>query len=806
MKLRVFIYSLVLIFSLVPGEKLPFELKEERRFSGFEIYPIDVNHDKVDELLKVEKNNMQLFDQKGRFFWDFYFTPFLLKSVSACDYNKDGVEEIFLDHSQGLIEIVDCYRVTKPNDLINRLNTVTGIDRNHDGKWDGGVTAIDGIDANDDGNFDLLLKVDCGFDLQPRGLAVYDMKSGKELWHYWIGPAVDNVILEDLNNDGKPEIVIGTYSLANGSEANNTSDTVSYVIVLDRNGKLLWERKIGNYFTCTLIAVSDIDQDREKEVIATQSSSKGESEELDKIIIFEGNNGTKKRFNNTGENFWGMICYDLNHDGRDEIITGNSDNEIRVFNSDLDEIKSFTNNVGIDIMGASDLTGDGHKEIIAAAEDDKLIIFDYKLKKIVQLQMDRNFLHDRFNKSYGAINPVRNNKEKKLLIRNANKDESDFVIYRFNPAPFVKKLNNLTIILLFIVILALTNVFILNRLWTYTVVVAKRYYSKVNEIGYIILNSNGKVRLANERSETLLGIDNLENQNLLKKLTEFGLDEINHKLQNLRQFENALITIRKDEEEEKVLSLNFYKMPLPRTFTLRIEDVTKYEHLARIESWAPVAQKLAHGMKTPLMNLQLGIQQVESGCNQIDRKTQGIIENLNAEIDRLRKLTDNFMKFTQLTPPTLTSENINEILKDLVNRYSLTFPPEIKIQLNLNQELPKTMLDRREIENAFTIIINNAIESMKKTGILSIATSLQQHFEEKIKNSLQLIIADTGKGIPERYIKDLFTPYFVYEKPNGTGLGLPLAKKIIEDHKGTIEIKSKEGIGTTVIINLPVVS
>jgi two-component system nitrogen regulation sensor histidine kinase NtrY len=247
-------------------------------------------------------------------------------------------------------------------------------------------------------------------------------------------------------------------------------------------------------------------------------------------------------------------------------------------------------------------------------------------------------------------------------------------------------------------------------------------------------------------------------------------------------------------------------MPMPGTLTLRIEDVTKYEHLARIESWAPVAQKLAHGMKTPLMNLQLGIQQVESGCHQIDSKTQGIIENINAEIDRLRKLTDNFMKFTQLTPPTLTSENINEILKDLVNRYSLTFPAEIKIQLNLNQELPKTMLDRREIENAFTIVFYNAIEAMKKTGILSIATSLQQHFEKKIKNTIQIIIADTGKGIPERYVKDLFTPYFVYEKPQGTGLGLPLAKKIIEDHKGTIEIKSKEGIGTTVIINLPVIS
>jgi signal transduction histidine kinase len=130
----------------------------------------------------------------------------------------------------------------------------------------------------------------------------------------------------------------------------------------------------------------------------------------------------------------------------------------------------------------------------------------------------------------------------------------------------------------------------------------------------------------------------------------------------------------------------------------------------------------------------------------------------------------------------------------------------MKIKLDLYKELPKIMLDKREIENAFTIVIDNAIEAMTKTGILNISTSLFQRFERNIKNWVQITIADTGKGIPKRYIKDLFAPYFVYEKPQGTGLGLTLAKKIIEDHKGTIEIKSKEGIGSTVIINLPVIS
>lgn len=806
MKSRVFIYPLVLIFFLVQGENLPFDLKEERRFSGVEIYPIDVNQDKVDELLKVGKANIQLFDQKGRFFWDFYFAPLVLKSASVCDYDKDGAKEIFLTHSDGLNEIVECYRSIKTFELIKRFTAVKDIDRNHDGKWDGGVTVIDGIDANDDGKFDLLLNVGCSFDLQPRGLAVYDIETGKELWHYWIGPTVVKVILEDLNNDGKPEIVIGTYSHANGSEANNTSDTESYVIVLDRKGKLLWQKPTGEYFTKTLIAVSDTDQDGKKEVFATQSSKKQESEEPDKIEILDGVTGKEKEFLNTGDNFWGEVCLDINQDGKDEIITGNSDGKIRMFNANLDEILNFKNKTGIDVMGAYDLIGDGRKEVIATTEDDKLIIFNSKLNAIAQMKLEKNILDGGFGACFGTVKPVKTQKEKKLLIRIANKDDADFVLYRFEPVPFVKKPNYFTIFLLVAIILVLSHFFLIRRLTTFTDKIAKRFYSKVKEIGYIIIDRKGRVRVANERAESLLGIDNLENQNLLKKLAESGLDEIYHKLQNLKQFENTVLTIRKGKEEEKVLSLNFYKMPMPGTFTLRIEDVTKYEHLARIESWAPVAQKLAHGIKTPLMNIQLGFQQLETGSKSFDDKIQRVIENTNVEIKRLRKLTDNFMKFTQLTPPTLTSENINEILRDLVNRYSVSLLPEIKIQLDLNQELPKIMLDRREIENAFMIVIDNAIEALEKTGILSIATLAQQHFEKKIKNWVQIIIADTGKGIPERYIKDLFTPYFVYEKPDGTGLGLPLAKKIIENHKGTIEIKSKEGIGTTVIINLPVIS
>ena len=68
---------------------------------------------------------------------------------------------------------------------------------------------------------------------------------------------------------------------------------------------------------------------------------------------------------------------------------------------------------------------------------------------------------------------------------------------------------------------------------------------------------------------------------------------------------------------------------------------------------------------------------------------------------------------------------------------------------------------------------------------------------------VRIEVTDSGMGIPEKYLDKVFEPYFTHGKPDGTGLGLALAKKIVEDHKGHVEIESKEGVGTTVTIVMP---
>jgi signal transduction histidine kinase len=98
---------------------------------------------------------------------------------------------------------------------------------------------------------------------------------------------------------------------------------------------------------------------------------------------------------------------------------------------------------------------------------------------------------------------------------------------------------------------------------------------------------------------------------------------------------------------------------------------------------------------------------------------------------------------------------------------------------------------------ACTDIIENAVSAIVGSGAITIRTSYVVK-DKKVAVS----VADTGKGIPERYLSKVFEPYFTL-KPGGTGLGMAITKRIIEDHKGTIAIQSQEGKGTTVTITLP---
>jgi PAS domain S-box-containing protein len=216
-----------------------------------------------------------------------------------------------------------------------------------------------------------------------------------------------------------------------------------------------------------------------------------------------------------------------------------------------------------------------------------------------------------------------------------------------------------------------------------------------------------------------------------------------------------------------------------------------------------LARNLAHEIKNPLaINLQ-GLEYLKSilppGSEYIDTIESLIKSNLRAD-----KILKDLLNFSRPAPLKFEEADIPTLING-----SLFF---VDPQTNLNNvtvtrqfapNLPKVKLDYNQIQQVLINIFINAFDAMPHGG--SIFVTANQVEDDLNRRSLQIIITDTGCGIKEDDLNRIFEPFFSTKKERGgTGLGLAISESIIESHRGALEIKSKYGEGTSVMINLPI--
>ncbi len=231
---------------------------------------------------------------------------------------------------------------------------------------------------------------------------------------------------------------------------------------------------------------------------------------------------------------------------------------------------------------------------------------------------------------------------------------------------------------------------------------------------------------------------------------------------------------------------------------LSLEDLSAAEYARRVSAWGPVAQRLAHGIKTPLSTIRLKAQQMEE---------EGVAEaaTIQQEADRLSRMTDGFMRLASFEPLSLAEEDLNEVIQRVVGEQGIGLVEGLELKLDLASDLPKIRIDEEQVVRALANLVNNALAAMADRGVLTIRTRMLRSGEPSAAGGERLVVevSDTGPGIPEEYRAKLFQPFFT-RKPGGTGLGLTIVKKTVEDHGGTIEVESEAGKGTTFRIFLPV--
>jgi PAS domain S-box-containing protein len=332
--------------------------------------------------------------------------------------------------------------------------------------------------------------------------------------------------------------------------------------------------------------------------------------------------------------------------------------------------------------------------------------------------------------------------------------------------------------------------------------------------GIVVTDAEGRISYVNLAACQLLGLD-----------PERGLGEPVSRY--LRDLDWQKIWSADKDEWRKVMTheleifyprqrfVSFYIMPLVDEekavvtgMAIILRDVTEARQRAettleseRLNALTLLAAGVAHEIGNPLNSLNIHLQLMERELKALPAESASRVrEDLRVardEITRLDRIVNQFLRAVRPTKPDLLRASVNEIIGETLALLEREIADrDILVELELAEDLPKTLVDRGQLKQAFYNIIKNAVQAMRSGGILRIRT-------EASDNQVAISFIDTGHGISAEQIGRIFEPYYT-TKHEGSGLGLIIVQRIVREHGGTIEIESDVGCGTTFRVKLPV--
>ena len=266
--------------------------------------------------------------------------------------------------------------------------------------------------------------------------------------------------------------------------------------------------------------------------------------------------------------------------------------------------------------------------------------------------------------------------------------------------------------------------------------------------------------------------------------------------------ENEL-TIQTPNGNSRPVSVSFTPLSTQREqmmmMSLRDLSIRKQlEAQERIAGLGRAAAQVAHEVKNPLAGLLLYALHLQSKAGKFSEGEASLVDKIVNTINHLNSRVEQILGFARPTSLTLKLGDLNQTVTDILELLRPQLEAnQVEVLLSTPDHPAYAMLDESSIRGALMNLMLNAVEAMPDGGILSVAIN-QTH------ESLQLKITDTGRGIAEEEAKKIFEPFFT-TKEKGLGLGMPYAKKIIDQHGGTISLNSQLGEGTTISIALPAV-
>jgi nitrogen fixation/metabolism regulation signal transduction histidine kinase len=231
---------------------------------------------------------------------------------------------------------------------------------------------------------------------------------------------------------------------------------------------------------------------------------------------------------------------------------------------------------------------------------------------------------------------------------------------------------------------------------------------------------------------------------------------------------------------------------------LAFDDITEMIRAQRDAAWGEVARRMAHEIKNPLTPIQLSAERLQRKlAAKLDEHERQILtrstETIVGQVAAMKGLVDAFAQYAKLPAARIEAVDLNALIREVLVLYE----GQVPMQIMLADELPPIAGDPALLRQVLHNLVKNAKEALAETAEpeLRVATGLG-------KNGVELRIGDSGPGFPEHLLSRLFEPYAT-TKPKGTGLGLTIVKKIIDEHGGAIDVRNAQPHGACITITLP---
>jgi signal transduction histidine kinase len=237
-----------------------------------------------------------------------------------------------------------------------------------------------------------------------------------------------------------------------------------------------------------------------------------------------------------------------------------------------------------------------------------------------------------------------------------------------------------------------------------------------------------------------------------------------------------------------------------------LSDMTQQRELERrlfrseeLAAIGELSAGIAHEIRNPLVAITTAVSLLKDE-SQLSDEGQQLLDIVKEESDHLAAIVEDFLQFARPKKPTFKEEDIRKFLNAVVKKYRDLDENRVKWVERYEDNLPMVSIDRHQIQQVITNLLLNGLDAMQNDGVLTIEARQEKSAGQ---DRVRILVSDSGVGISEDEISKIFQPFYSM-KEKGTGMGLAICRRIMEEHDGEILVESKIGKGTTFSLLLPV--